>query len=114
MSMYSYEDRIKAVELYIKYDFSVADTIREIDYIKHLRDIEGASISEIAARVKCDWKTAKKYADGNIDLRRRGRRSRKKTVMEGFEEYLEAWLHEDQRMPKKQRRTAKRFFKKRQ
>ncbi|MDR9785891.1 MAG: hypothetical protein RJR37_01180 [Peptococcaceae bacterium MAG4] len=41
----------------------------QIDYIKHLRDIEGASISEIAARVKCDWKTAKKYADGSIDLR---------------------------------------------
>src|SRR5690554_6802408 len=30
--------------------------------------------------------------------------------MEGFEEYLEAWLHEDQRMPKKQRRTAKKIF----
>jgi len=85
-------------------------TVTQIDYIKHLRDIEGASISEIAARVKCDWKTAKKYADGSIDLRRRGRCSRKKTVMEGFEEYLEAWLHEDQRMPKKQRRTAKRIF----
>jgi len=27
--MYSYEDRIKAVKLYIKYDLSVADTIRE-------------------------------------------------------------------------------------
>jgi transposase len=84
--------------------------VTQIDYIKHLRDIEGASISEIAIRVKCDWKTAKKYADGNIDLRQRGRRSRKKTVMKGFEEYLEAWLHEDQRMPKKQRRTAKKIF----
>ena len=30
--MYSYEDRIKAVELYIKYDYSLADTVRELGY----------------------------------------------------------------------------------
>lgn len=30
--MYSYEDRIKAVKLYIKYDLSAADTVRELGY----------------------------------------------------------------------------------
>ncbi len=30
--MYSYEDRIRAVQLYIKYDRSIADTIRELGY----------------------------------------------------------------------------------
>jgi len=30
--MYSYEDRIKAVKLYIKYDQCSADTIRELGY----------------------------------------------------------------------------------
>jgi transposase-like protein len=30
--MYSYEDRMKAVELYIKYDLSAAATIRELGY----------------------------------------------------------------------------------
>jgi len=30
--MYSYEDRIKAVTLYIKYDLSTADTVRELGY----------------------------------------------------------------------------------
>lgn len=30
--MYSYEDRMRAVKLYIKYDFSAADTIRELGY----------------------------------------------------------------------------------
>ncbi|MFT9078284.1 MAG: transposase [Ethanoligenens sp.] len=30
--MYSYEDRLKAVKLYIKYNLSVADTIRELGY----------------------------------------------------------------------------------
>lgn len=33
--MYSYEDRIKAVKLYIKYDLSAADTIRELGYPKY-------------------------------------------------------------------------------
>ena len=30
--MYSYEDRMKAVKLYIKYDLSAADTVRELGY----------------------------------------------------------------------------------
>ena len=30
--MYSYEDRVKAVKLYIKYDLSAADTVRELGY----------------------------------------------------------------------------------
>ena len=30
--MYSYEDRVRAVQLYIKYDRSIADTIRELGY----------------------------------------------------------------------------------
>lgn len=30
--MYSYEDLMKAVRLYIKYNFSVADTVRELGY----------------------------------------------------------------------------------
>lgn len=30
--MYSYEDRLKAVELYIRYDYSAADTARELGY----------------------------------------------------------------------------------
>lgn len=82
----------------------------QVDYIKHLRNNEGASISEITRRLKCDWKTAKKYADGDINLQERGKRERKKPVMEGFEEYLKDWLLEDSRMPRKQRRTAKVMF----
>ena len=30
--MYSYEERMEAVQLYIKYDLSAADTIRELGY----------------------------------------------------------------------------------
>ena len=31
-SMYSYEESMKAIELYIKFDRSIADTIRELGY----------------------------------------------------------------------------------
>lgn len=85
-------------------------TVTQIDYIKHLRNNEGASISDIASRVGCCWETAKKYADGNIDLQQRGRRRRKKSVMEGFEEEIVDILVNDQRIPAKQRRTAKKIF----
>ena len=85
-------------------------TVTQVDYIKHLRNNEGCSISDIASRVGCSWETAKKYADGNIDLQKRGRRKRKKTVMEGFEDSIIDMLVEDQRMPANQRRTAKVIF----
>jgi len=35
--MYSYEDRMKAVELYIKYDLSAAATIRELGYPNRIK-----------------------------------------------------------------------------
>jgi transposase len=85
-------------------------TVTQIDYIKHLREVEGASISEIATRVECSWKTAKKYADGSIDLQGKPKQKRKRRVMEGYEEWIEAMLEEDQRMPRKQRRTAKKIY----
>lgn len=42
--MYSYEDRVRAVQLYIKYDRSIADTIEEkkavVDYyLEHGRSL---------------------------------------------------------------------------
>ncbi len=43
-------------------------TMPEINYIKHLRENEDLSISEIARKVGKDWKTVKKYADGEIQV----------------------------------------------
>lgn len=85
-------------------------TVTQVDYIKHLREIEGTSISEIATRVECCWSTAKKYADGNIDLQGIPKQKRKRPVIEGYEEWIEAMLEEDQRMPRKQRRTAQKIY----
>ncbi|NMB00156.1 MAG: IS21 family transposase [Firmicutes bacterium] len=82
----------------------------QIDYIKHLREIEGENISEIARRMKCCWSTAKKYADGSIDLRKGPTQRRKRRVMDGYEEWIEFMLEEDQRMPRDQNRTAKGIY----
>lgn len=38
--MYSYEDRMRAVELYIKYDFSAADVVRELGYPKAKKSLK--------------------------------------------------------------------------
>lgn len=83
----------------------------QIDYIKHLRENEGCSISEIAKRVKINWRTAEKYADGEVETQNKKTKQREKPVMGPYLNLIEAWLEEDLRMPKKQRRTAKAIYK---
>jgi len=82
----------------------------QVDYIKYLRHKEGCSISEIARRVGISWVTAKKYADGCVDLQERPRQRRKRPVMGEYASLVDAWLEEDSRADRKQRRTAKRIY----
>lgn len=82
----------------------------QVNYIKDLRENQGKSINAIAKAVACSWETAKKYADGDVDLRVRGRRKRDKPVIGPFEDIINAWLEEDQRRPRKQRRTAAKIY----
>ena len=83
----------------------------QIDYIKYLREVEGCSISEIAKRVKINWRTAQKYADEEVEIQNKKTQTREKPVMGPYLSLIEAWLKEDQRMPRKQRRTAKAIYK---
>ncbi len=82
----------------------------QVNYIKDLREREGVSISGIASQVKISWSTAKKYADSPVDFDQQPKRKRKRVVMDGFEEYVEAWLQEDQLKRRKDRRTAKSIY----
>ena len=41
-------------------------TMPEIHYIKHLRETDDLSISEISRKVGKNWRTVKKYADGDV------------------------------------------------
>ncbi|SDM51842.1 hypothetical protein SAMN04488692_1496, partial [Halarsenatibacter silvermanii] len=67
----------------------------QINYIRRLREKEGCSISEIAERVDINWRTAKKYADGDIELQKEGKQTRSKPVMGPYISILEAWIEED-------------------
>ncbi len=43
----------------------------EIHHIKHLREKKGLSLSEIVRRTGFNWRTVKKYADGDISVRQK-------------------------------------------
>lgn len=83
----------------------------QIQYIKHMRDMEDKKISEIARTVNVNWRTAKKYADReDWNIPGEKRRTKRRPVMGPFEEIIDAWLLEDRLLPKKQRHTAKRIY----
>ncbi len=86
-------------------------SVAQANYIKELREKEGASISEIARRLNISWQTAKKYADGNIEVYPAPRRSQSRPVMDSYEEFIMAWLEEDERKRRNQRRTAQKIYK---
>ncbi len=82
----------------------------QINYIKFLREKEDLSITEIASKLEINWRTAKKYAEENFDTENKVKQKRDKPVMGPYFNLIRAWLEEDLRMPKKQRRTAKKIY----
>lgn len=81
----------------------------QIDYIKHLREEDKLSISKIANKLEINWRTAKKYADGDPDSESSKRR-RQRPVMGPYTNIVDAWLQEDMLAPRKQQRTAKAIY----
>jgi hypothetical protein len=80
-------------------------------YIKFLREVKGLNISEISESMDINWRTAKKYADQdnwNLTLTKRNRVG---PVMEPYQEIVNTWLEEDRLLPRKQRHTAIRVYK---
>jgi transposase len=82
----------------------------QVNYIRYLREEEGCSISEIARRLKINWRTARQYADGEVSFQERPQRRRQSSVIGPYTEIIDAWIEEDLRMPRKQRRTAKTIY----
>lgn len=82
----------------------------QINYIKRLRDEEGKTITDIADKLEISWRTAKKYADGEVSIEDRPKQRRIRPVMGPYTEIVDAWLEEDMKAPKKQRRTAKAIY----
>lgn len=79
-------------------------------YIKLMREIEGCSISEIAERANIDWRTAKKYADKEDWTPEVASRNRRSPIMEAYHDIVDTWLSEDQKLPRKQRHSATKVY----
>ncbi len=82
-----------------------------VNLIRDLRNVEGMSISQIARTMNVNWRTAKKYADGDVFPEGDGPRARRpRPVIGGYTDTIDLWLMESQRMPGKHRWTAKRIY----
>ncbi len=84
--------------------------VARINRIRDLRDGEGLSITGIAQVLKLNWRTAKKYADGEVLSADGPRIRRPRPVIGPYMETIDDWLEEDLRMPAKQRRTARKIY----
>ncbi|MFD1676369.1 IS21 family transposase [Alicyclobacillus fodiniaquatilis] len=79
-------------------------------YIRFLREAEGCSIQEIVERVGVNWRTAKKYADQDDWNESVAKRKGAFPVLGPYLDAVDTWLEEDERMPRKQRHTARHIF----
>ena len=81
-------------------------------YIRHLYEEEGKSIREIARMAECNFRTARKYAmkeDWNEE-REPETRVESYPVLKDYIGTIDEWLEADQKVPRKQRHTAKRVY----
>lgn len=84
----------------------------EVNYIKHLRENEDLNISEISRKIGVDWRTAKKYADGEVPDPALPDGKGGMMYTEGFGMVVDDWLEEDLLLKRKLRRNNKKIFEK--
>lgn len=82
----------------------------EVNYIKHLRENEDLSINEIARKTGNNWRTVKRYADGEVPLERLPSNKNGMMYQEGYGEIVDYWIEEDMKLKHKDRRTSKRIY----
>ncbi|TLS33626.1 IS21 family transposase [Geobacillus thermoleovorans] len=82
----------------------------EINRIRKLREKKGLSIAEISRETGYNWRTVKKYADGDISVQPTIKRKKGMIEEEGYGQIIDDWLEEDAKLPRKQRRTNKTMF----
>jgi transposase len=84
----------------------------QIEYIKHLYEVEGLSLREIARQTKKDFRTVKKYAyQYNWNPTVQPKMSPEDyPILGGYIPTINQWLEQDRREPRKQRHTIKRIW----
>ncbi|MFY2158558.1 IS21 family transposase [Cytobacillus firmus] len=83
----------------------------EVNYIKHLRENEDLSINEIVRKTGKNWRTVKKYADGEVPQENLVFNKGGMMYEDGFGEIVDCWLEEDLKLKKKDRRTNMAMYK---
>lgn len=83
----------------------------QIEYIKHLYEIEGKSVSYIAKTLHLNRRTVKKYAEEYnwTPLEKTGQ-GKRYPVLGPYLEIINTWLEEDVKSPRKQRHTGYRVY----
>ncbi|KGR86236.1 MULTISPECIES: IS21 family transposase [Ureibacillus] len=79
----------------------------EVNCIKTLRNEKGLSISQIADTLDINWRTAKKYGDGDQLPQEKTFLKKRMMYEERWGEIVLDWLEEDSKVKKKLRRTNK-------
>jgi transposase len=82
-------------------------------YIKHLYEVEGKSLREIARTMHLSFRTVQRYAlqeDWNLPEEVPLLDPRKYSVVRPHVQTIDGWLTDDQKAPRKQRHTAKRVY----
>ncbi|WP_313018940.1 hypothetical protein [Acetoanaerobium noterae] len=82
----------------------------QIEYIKHLYEVEEKSLNEIAKIMNLNYRTVRKYAVMENLSPNIKKRTNKYPVLGPFLKIIDTWLNDDLKRPRKQRHTAKRFL----
>lgn len=76
-------------------------TMTDINTIKNLRNNHDKSIDHIRKELGVNWRTAKKYADGNNFPKKKKIEKTGMMYEEKWGDILTLWLAEDAKLPKK-------------
>lgn len=83
----------------------------QIEYIKHLYENEDKSLKWIAKNMGLNYRTVRKYAlMEDMSLKDKPKRKKYFPVLGPYLEYINTWLEEDLKVPRKQRHTATRIY----
>lgn len=89
-------------------------TMDQIHRIRELYYEQDKNLNEIAIIMGCDWRTVQKYVDmEDFSSPPPAPASAKvhESKLDSFKPLIDEWLQEDKLVPRKQRHTAKRIFK---
>ena len=85
-------------------------TMKNIAEIRRRHKINGESINSLAQEFKHSRNTIRKHLETVEDLVYQQRQQQPQPKLGEFETQLLAWLEQDAKLPRKQRRTAQRLF----